>query len=848
MVEVLHAGLKDDATPESFTLEYSNRSGWINPCRYVKIVPIAAHGQGYNTTIWHVSLHGVVDPIQVYQANPEFSQETLALRTICSALRRRNLPYRSLLAQTGVYLEHPTVTLLHDAIVHQGNYEEAEAIMEVIHHRDNLIDIHTHWTPPHMKWELSSSHLSEGTEEISAPRPRGGHQLCVDHVHGSLYLFGGWDGHGDLSDFWTYIPSERRWICLSIDVARDGGPEARSCHRIVFEPKSLSLYLLGTRPSPENPDLPPESIPCSDFWLYKLNSTEIGQWKKLSPDTRVEGGPGPIYDHAMAIDTRRGVLYVFGGRVINYAALQHSDLVKYSGLYSFHIESGKWSNLSPEGVELPIPLRSGHSMFYDETRDRLYVVAGHHQQRRNSEVKYLSDIWTYSPQTKTFSNSVSSIAAVGGPGPGLAPRAALDSIEGEIYLFPGIEQTRSPKNLLQSTMWIYQIDKGHCIKVSTQRSKDSGKTPADSELQPLPAGPTLRYAHQVVYDHQSKIFYLFGGTDVGDADQRLNDLWVCSVQRPSTSEILRRAKFHIRRHRFIELIREGKQVEALTYLQTKVHEAVDHEDEDEDETFRSLLKYLLSIPPESPLEDSPLDKSTNLADDSVAHQAASVYNTYRQPSEHTNILSHPVYPGLSEEPRSSSPINLDSPEVNNSALPASSAISSRVGSTQGSDSSFPSPIPDFNQPIARAIGDSFPPPPSPAGDMDPELPYGRPRPSRRWNSHEMDIHRGFRRITSPYRSSPPPPAPIMQYRSLPSAVSRSVSHITDLASTNGETDADPGDKAEPPNIPDSPFRDRRRLFDELMCFIVPEAKEPPKDVTELLGGPPPLELDYAMLK
>ncbi|KAG8936968.1 hypothetical protein FRC02_009105 [Tulasnella sp. 418] len=281
-------------------------------------------------------------------------------------------------------------------------------------------------------------------------------------------------------------------------------------------------------------------------------------------------------------------------------------------------------------------------------------------------------------------------------------------------------------------MWIYQIDKGHCIKVSTQRSKDSGKTPADSELQPLPAGPTLRYAHQVVYDHQSKIFYLFGGTDVGDTDQRLNDLWVCSVQ--------------------------------------------------------------------------------------------------------------------SEEPRSSSPINLDSPEVNNSALPASSAISSRVGSTQGSDSSFPSPIPDFNQPIARAIGDSFPPPPSPAGDMDPELPYGRPRPSRRWNSHEMDIHRGFRRITSPYRSSPPPPAPIMQYRSLPSAVSRSVSHITDLASTNGETDADPGDKAEPPNIPDSPFRDRRRLFDELMCFIVPEAKEPPKDVTELLGGPPPLELDYAMLK
>jgi len=40
MTEVLHAGLKNDSTPESFAVKHTNSSGIAFPTQYVKIVPI----------------------------------------------------------------------------------------------------------------------------------------------------------------------------------------------------------------------------------------------------------------------------------------------------------------------------------------------------------------------------------------------------------------------------------------------------------------------------------------------------------------------------------------------------------------------------------------------------------------------------------------------------------------------------------------------------------------------------------------------------------------------------------------------------------------------------------------
>ncbi len=40
MTEVLHTGLKNDSTPETFYLNYVNDASVVFPTRYVKVVPL----------------------------------------------------------------------------------------------------------------------------------------------------------------------------------------------------------------------------------------------------------------------------------------------------------------------------------------------------------------------------------------------------------------------------------------------------------------------------------------------------------------------------------------------------------------------------------------------------------------------------------------------------------------------------------------------------------------------------------------------------------------------------------------------------------------------------------------
>ena len=40
----------------------------------------------------------------------------------------------------------------------------------------------------------------------------------------TLFLFGGWDGLRDLSDFWSYDIASNTWTLISPNTEADGGP------------------------------------------------------------------------------------------------------------------------------------------------------------------------------------------------------------------------------------------------------------------------------------------------------------------------------------------------------------------------------------------------------------------------------------------------------------------------------------------------------------------------------------------------------------------------------------------------------------------------------------------------
>lgn len=113
------------------------------------------------------------------------------------------------------------------------------------------------------------------------PCQRGGHQMCIDHANGKIYLLGGWNGSSDLPDFWCFIMASGNWRCISKDTSRQNGPGSRSCHKICFDPVSKCIFSIGKYVEAESrPNVNLEG----DFWSF---DTHTEKWRKISSNTAV---------------------------------------------------------------------------------------------------------------------------------------------------------------------------------------------------------------------------------------------------------------------------------------------------------------------------------------------------------------------------------------------------------------------------------------------------------------------------------------------------------------------------------------------------------------------------------
>lgn len=59
-LELLDGGMKNDSTPETFTLK-PVIDGHNVPCKFIKIVPLQCWGPSFNFSIWFVELMGIND-------------------------------------------------------------------------------------------------------------------------------------------------------------------------------------------------------------------------------------------------------------------------------------------------------------------------------------------------------------------------------------------------------------------------------------------------------------------------------------------------------------------------------------------------------------------------------------------------------------------------------------------------------------------------------------------------------------------------------------------------------------------------------------------------------------------
>lgn len=269
----------------------------------------------------------------LFVVNPIFKfRETAVLRYVLKHLRQRRLltPYQTILSRANIQLEHPLVTQLHESLVLQGNWSKAENLLDSISSA-NLFDSYLNSCQPHSVW----TRLHGTDPDGDVPPARGGHAMCMDPVNDVIYIFGGWDGKKSLDDFWAYNIKEDKWKVLSHSTTQEqNAPEARSCHKMVFDTKTGSIYVLGrlndsdglrapepasaptarsyygtggtVPPQPPQPQAPPPQAPpqtsttapenptdapsktfSSEFYRYHTRGVLSGKWDFLSIDTAV---------------------------------------------------------------------------------------------------------------------------------------------------------------------------------------------------------------------------------------------------------------------------------------------------------------------------------------------------------------------------------------------------------------------------------------------------------------------------------------------------------------------------------------------------------------------------------
>ncbi|CAO3664670.1 unnamed protein product [Umbelopsis ramanniana] len=625
MTELVHSGLRNDNEPETFALKHT-ANNVIFPIQYIKIVPLMAWGANFNFSIWFIELRGIMNPDIVSRAQIEYEQcqEMQTIRLCLKHFRERNMidVFNALSRQTNVQLEDPLLTDLHQALVLDANYPEAERIITQAS-KSGLFESYLKECDYTPLWHCIDT-------DQHSPSVRGGHQMCIDVEGGLIYLLGGWNGKMDLSDFWCYNIRQRQWAMISSNTANEGGPGPRSCHKICFDPSTRSIYVLGRYVESQ---ARMEANLNPDFYQYL---THINQWMKISDNTSNDGGPDLIYDHQMCMDTEKQMLYVFGGRTVHPDTNQHN----YSGLYRYNANMNSWkllrsdvsshspptpphennngseagtispgtSTLSPtvSSPSIPSPLltqhgmrsvhdqpatlksRVGHSMLYDPVSRLLYIFAG---QRLKD---YLSDFYAYSLDRDEVIEISRDYSRQAGPDAGFTQRATMDAEKQEIYILSGYMKVKG-HDTVKNSFWVYDIRTNVWKKVYQNEAVNDENQRIVNETEPCP-----RYAHQLVYDHINKVQYLFGGNpgDKKDITKRLDDFWELRLHRPDSQDILRKCLFQIRAQHFMELCEAdgdagNNGLPALQYLQNELSQVVDHKNPKESTEFRQLSTNLV---------------------------------------------------------------------------------------------------------------------------------------------------------------------------------------------------------------------------------------------------------------
>ncbi|KAJ6597980.1 Muskelin, partial [Pseudolycoriella hygida] len=545
------------------------------------------------------------------QEDPMYYREKEVVRLCLKHFRQQGYhsAFKALQKQTNVTLESRLMSELHETLVENGNFAKTEEYVEQFA-SDGLIDCTKQ--PYKATWSVQDQLRNPGMK----PGMRGGHQLVLDSNENRIYLFGGWDGFCDLSDLWYYDIKLNQWTLIHERAELNNGPCPRSCHKMIFDPVKSQIFTLGRYV--DNVTRTNFNI-TSDFYLYNVRTNS---WLLITKDTSQVGGPFPLLDHQMCIDVAENTIYVFGGRILTQRNIQ--DLSKdpqYSGLYSYHIDVNMWRQIlvdcnhpSASNPDVySIKSRATHSMLFHHRYRKLYVFGG----QRNKE--YTPEFISIDLDSRAL--TVMSSDCENMPQCGFTQRATIDCERDEIYVLTSLSKEKERKDINFNVLWMFSLktNQWSCIY-----RRNHSKLQCLTKLDRSCTEPCPRFAHQLIYDVNSKIHFLFGGNPGNNSvsKRRLDDFWLLRLDIPTAQQVLQHYKFLIRKLEYEEIARVDP-LQAMCYLQTSLSDVVDHSDSEQLKQFHKLPTLLFNNePPQcASFSSTPMCSSPDLENSSSSSQS-----------------------------------------------------------------------------------------------------------------------------------------------------------------------------------------------------------------------------------
>jgi hypothetical protein len=243
--------------------------------------------------------------------------------------------------------------------------------------------------------------------ENRGPSERRGHAMTYDAARSRVVLFGGTSATGDMNDTWEW--DGEAWTQM-----QNTGPAPRASHAISFNSARQRTVLFGGATSGVN------GQPFNDTWEW-----DGSDWGQVD-----DGGPSPRASHAMAYDSVRARLVLFGG--VGLARIGLAD--------TWERDDAAWrqvQDFGPEGAFLAsMVFRRNVTELFGGVSALPDVAAG----------RVFGLTWEWDGAHWTARQDI-------GVGARLGHAMAFDSARSRVVLFGGVTVINEDPNALRGDTW-----------------------------------------------------------------------------------------------------------------------------------------------------------------------------------------------------------------------------------------------------------------------------------------------------------------------------------------------------------------------------------------------------------